>query len=291
MHIWPDCIPCIEKMALGLGRLALKDEDRAVQFMRDVLKLPALRGEDWETIAPRVVRQVWRLLAERTDDKDPMRHVKAEQNQKALQIYAKARESVLNSADPFLNALKLAIAGNELDAMVSVTDDAAQSMLKKIDSYAIDAESVREFRNRLAKATTLAYFLDNCGEIVFDKLFIEVLKSMKAYDITAVTRSVPILNDATLEDAKSVGLSDVVRVKGNGIEEAVAGTLVSEVSSEVKTLIDKADLLIAKGVGNYDAFTEETWLRGRLTMLYHGKCHPCCSATGARLGDLVVYNF
>jgi damage-control phosphatase, subfamily I len=291
MHIWPDCIPCIEKMALGLGRLALKDEERVKQFMADVLKLPPLRGEDWDVISPRVVREVWRMLLDYTGDSDPMREVKAEQNRRALEIYPLAEELVLRSPDPFLNALKLAIAGNELDAMVSVTEDGALGMLKKLDSFTLDGESVKEFKERLDRARTIVYFSDNCGEIVFDKLFIKVLRSMKEFDITVVTRTVPVLNDATLKEAQSVSLSEVARLVENGIREAIAGTIVSDVSPEVKAMITESDLLISKGVGNYDAFTEETWLKGRLTMLYHGKCHPCCNATGAQMGDLIVHNF
>ena len=291
MHIWPDCIPCIEKMALGLGRLALKDEEKVQQFMTDVLKLPPLRGENWDIISPRVVREVWRTLLEYTGDSDPMREVKAEQNRRALEIYPLAKELVLRSPDPFLNALKLAIAGNELDAMVSVTEGEALGTLKKLDSFTLDGESLKEFKERLDRAKTIAYFLDNCGEIVFDKLFLEVLRSMKEFDITVVTRTVPILNDATLMEAQSVSLSKVARLVENGIREAIAGTIASKVSPDVKAMITESDLLISKGVGNYDAFTEETWLKGRLTMLYHGKCHPCCNATKAQMGDLIVYNF
>lgn len=291
MHIWPDCIPCIEKMAVGLARLALKDEDRVQQFMGDILKLPPLRGEDWNIVSPRVNREVWRKLMEYTGDDDPMRDVKAEQNRRALQVYPAARELVLGSDDPFMNGLKLAIAGNELDAMVSVDGDGAQGILRRLESFTLDPESVREFKKRLEKANTLAYFSDNCGEIVFDKLFIEVLKGMKAFDITVVTRMVPVLNDATLKEARSIGLDEVARVVENGIRDAIPGTLVSEVSQEVQTLIRDADLLISKGVGNYDTFTEETWLKGRLTLLYHGKCQPVCAPTQVPLGALVVYNF
>ena len=291
MHIWPDCILCIENMALGLGRLALEDETRIKQFMTDVLKLPPLRGENWDVISPRVIREVWRMLLEYTGMSDPMREVKAEQNRRALEMYPLAKELVLRSPDPFLNALKLAIAGNQLDAMVSMTEDGTLGMLKKLDSFTLDGESVKEFKKRLDKTKTITYFSDNCGEIVFDKLFIEVLRTMKEFDITVVTRTVPVLNDATLEEAQSVSLSDVARLVENGIREPIAGTIVSEVSPEVKAMITESDLLISKGVGNYDAFTEEAWLKGRLTMLYHGKCIPCCSPTRAKKGELIIYNF
>ena len=83
----------------------------------------------------------------------------------------------------------------------------------------------------------------------------------------------------------------MARLIENGITEPIAGTIVSEISSEVRALLTDSDLLISKGVGNFDAFTEETWLKGRLTMLYHGKCQPCCHPVQAPLGSLVVYNF
>jgi uncharacterized protein with ATP-grasp and redox domains len=291
MHIWPDCVPCITKMALELARLAFKDEQRVHRFMEEVLKFPSLRGENWNVISPRVVREIWKKVTEESGNTDPMRQIKAEQNQKALEMYPVAKELVAKSTDPFLTALKLAIVGNSLDAMVSVKDDTAQGLVQGLDSLSINVEHVKTFRERLSKARTILYFTDNCGEIIFDKLFLETLHTVYDIKVTAVTRTVPILNDALLKDAEQVSLSSVATLMENGIQDAIAGTIVAEVSPKVRSLIDESDLLIAKGVGNYDAFTEETWLKGKLTMLFHGKCHPCCDPQGAPLGGLVVYNF
>jgi damage-control phosphatase, subfamily I len=291
MHIWPDCVPCITKMGLELARLAFKDEQRVQRFVEEMLKLPPLRGENWNTISPRVVREIWRKVTQESGKYDPMREIKVQQNRKALEMYPMAKELVAAATDPFLTALKLAIVGNSLDAMVSVKDDGAQGMVKSLDSLTIRLEEVKTFRVRLSKAHTILYFTDNCGEIVFDKLFLETLHTMYDLKVTAVTRTVPILNDALLKDAEEISLSSVAALMENGIQDAIAGTIVAEVSPSVRSLIDESNLLIAKGVGNYDAFTEETWLKGRLTMLFHGKCHPCCDPQGAALGDLVVYNF
>jgi len=291
MHIWPDCVPCITKMGIELARLAFKDEQRVHQFAEEMLKLPPLRGENWNTISPRVVREVWRKVTQESGNYDPMREIKAKQNRKALEMYPMAKELVAEAADPFLTALKLAIVGNSLDAMVSVKDDGAQGLVKSLDSLAINLEEVSAFRERVSKAHTILYFTDNCGEIVFDKLFLETLHTLYDLKVTAVTRTVPILNDALLKVAEEISLSSVATLMENGIQEGVAGTIVAEVSPRVRSLIDESDLIIAKGVGNYDAFTEETWLKGKLTMLFHGKCHPCCDPQGAPLGSLVVYNF
>ncbi len=291
MHIWPDCIPCITKMGLELARLAFKDEQRVHQFTEEMLKLPPLRGENWNTISPRVVREVWRKVTRESGNTDPMREIKSKQNRKALEMYPMAKELAAKASDPFLTALKFAILGNSLDAMVSVKDDAAQGLVKSLDSLSINLEEVKTFRERLSKAHTILYFTDNCGEIVFDKLFIETIHTMYDVKVTAVTRSVAILNDALLKDAEEISLSSIATLVENGIKDAIAGTIVAEVSPAVRSLIDESDLLIAKGVGNYDAFTEETWLKGKLTMLFHGKCHPCCDPQGEPLGALVVYNF
>jgi hypothetical protein len=278
-------------MGIELARLAFKDEQRVHQFAEEMLKLPPLRGENWNTISPRVVREVWRKVTQESGNYDPMREIKAKQNRKALEMYPMAKELVAEAADPFLTALKLAIVGNSLDAMVSVKDDGAQGLVKSLDSLAINLEEVSAFRERVSKAHTILYFTDNCGEIVFDKLFLETLHTLYDLKVTAVTRTVPILNDALLKDAEEISLSSVATLMENGIQEGVAGTIVAEVSPRVRSLIDESDLIIAKGVGNYDAFTEETWLKGKLTMLFHGKCHPCCDPQGAPLGSLVVYNF
>jgi len=291
MHIWPDCVPCITKMALELARLAFKDEQRVLQYMKEVLRLPPLRGENWNTISPMVVREIWRKVTEESGNDDPMREIKAEQNQKALEMYPVAKDLVHKASDRFVAALKLAIVGNSLDAMVSVKDDTAEGLVKSLDSLSMNVENVKSFRERLSKARTILYFTDNCGEIVFDKLFLETLHTLYDVKVTAVTRTVPILNDALLIDAEQVSLSSVATLMENGIRDAIAGTIVAEVSPKVRSLINESDLLIAKGVGNYDAFTEETWLKGKLTMLFHGKCHPCCDPQGAPLGGLVVYNF
>jgi hypothetical protein len=278
-------------MALELARLAFKDEQRVLQYMKEVLRLPPLRGENWNTISPMVVREIWRKVTEESGNDDPMREIKAEQNQKALEMYPVAKDLVHKASDRFVAALKLAIVGNSLDAMVSVKDDTAEGLVKSLDSLSMNVENVKSFRERLSKARTILYFTDNCGEIVFDKLFLETLHTLYDVKVTAVTRTVPILNDALLIDAEQVSLSSVATLMENGIRDAIAGTIVAEVSPKVRSLINESDLLIAKGVGNYDAFTEETWLKSKLTMLFHGKCHPCCDPQGAPLGGLVVYNF
>ena len=290
MLLWPDCISCILKMSLEVGRLAIKEEDQVKNFMSAVLKLKPLCGNNWQITAGEVVRDVWYILTEITGKKDPMKEIKADLNNRVLQIYPYAKELVLKSPDPFITALKLSIAANALDIMVGIGNNAAEQIIIKLEEFVINIENVETLKERLNNARRLVYFTDNCGEIVFDRLLLEVIRRIYDLDITIVTRTLPVLNDATLQDALFAGLGEIAEVVENGIDEPLAGTILAKVSPPVRALVEKADLLISKGGANYDCLTEEPTVEGKITYLFHGKCYPYCFENNVPMGTLIVRN-
>jgi len=290
MFILPDCIPCTLRMALETARLVLKDDEQIQRFMEEILLLKPLRGENWQITSPEIVKDIWLILKAMSGEKDPFEYIKAEQNQMALQIYSLTKKTVLQSRDPFLEALKFAIAGNALDAMVGAKEEPVKDILSKLDSLPIDLNNVNELKKRLSKTGKLAYISDNCGEIVFDRLFLEILHGLYKLNVTLVTRTMPVLNDATLNDAASIGIGEVAHLMENGIREPLPGTVLKKASSEIRKLFEESDLIISKGVGNYDSLTEEKGFEGKISFLLHGKCHPCCITHKVPLGALIVYN-
>jgi hypothetical protein len=292
MFIWPDCIPCILKMSLEVARLSMKEEHTVKAFMGEIVKLPPLRGEEWNITAPEIVQRMWERMVRITKDEDPLREIKAGQNRKALDLYGAASDRVRKSADPFLAALSFAIAGNSMDAMVDIHRDRSAGGFQDdpTGDWVLTDEGAEGLRNRLQEATRIVYLLDNCGEIVFDKLFLEVLRETYTDKVSVVVRSRPILNDATIAEARSVGLPAVAPVIENGISAAFPGTRLHLVSTEVRRLLMGADLIVAKGVGNLDSLTEEPELKGRISFLFHGKCHPCCTPRNVSPGTLIVDN-
>jgi damage-control phosphatase, subfamily I len=277
-------------MAVGMARLALRDEAEIKRFMADILTIKALRGEEWDIMSPQVVREIWSRLITVTGEPDPMKGLKAEQNRAALELLPAATEIVETSKDPFLDALKFAIAGNALDAMVGVGTEPATTLTKALDQFTLNPANAERFRERVSKARKIVYFIDNCGEIVFDRLFLQVLCRTFPAEVVVVARSLPILNDATVKEAQQVGIDRVARVIGNGLTRPFAGTVLAEASAEVQALARESDLVVSKGVGNYDSLTEENSLKGRITFLFHGKCIPCSAPHGEPLGALVVFN-
>jgi uncharacterized protein with ATP-grasp and redox domains len=291
MKIWPDCIPCILKMSLGIARVVMKNEDQVRRFMEQVIRLRYFNGGDWGVTSPEVIQDVWLKVIEVSGKPDPLKEIKDEQNKKALAVYPKAKELVWKSKDPLLGAIKLAIAGNSIDAMTDVKGESPEEILKRWNQLEIDNENFNILKERLEKTRSLVYFGDNCGEIIFDRLLIELLLQKYRIEITYITRTLPILNDATLQDALSMGIENVAQVIENGLPEPIPGTYLKRIGSEVRTLIERSGLVISKGGGNYDSLTEEQELKGKVSFLFLAKCYPYCNIHDVLLNAPVIYNF
>ena len=290
MLLWPDCIPCTLKMILDVARLAMDDPDRVDRFFREVLALPAFAQGDWNRTSPELVGEIWGLLAAHSGVADPLAQVKERQNEAALTLYPAVRECVLNATDPFAQAVKVAIVGNAIDAMVGAESASAEQLVARLGGLHVDEAEIETLRARLGRARTLAYLVDNCGEIVFDRLLLEVIEAERDLEVTLVTHTVPILNDALLDHALAVGLDTVARVVENGTREPFPGNYVAGLAPAVRDLVCAADLVISKGVANYELLSEEGVLDGRVSYLLHGKCHPICSVHEVPRGGLVIRN-
>lgn len=267
------------------------DDQAVAELMEDVRRLPALVDPSGPFRSPEVVRNAWSLLVARTGDVDPLAEVKRRQNEMALGLFETARLNVFESADPFALAVRFAAAGNTLDAMVDVTGGPRADLLDRVSTMRVNPDHVEVFRGRVARATRIVYFSDNCGEIVFDRLLLEVIEAAASVQVTFVTREGPVVNDATRADALAVGLDAVADVVGNGIIEPLPGTDLSKVSAEVRKLVDEADLVISKGGANYEMLDQEPELAGKTTFVLFGKCDPLCGSHGVERDDLIVFNY
>ena len=125
---------------------------------------------------------------------------------------------------------------------------------EKAKDNPVDMNEYAALKKDLENGKSLVYMTDNCGEIVMDKLFIRMIKEQYPHlNITALVRGEIVLNDATYEDAQFVGLTDLVNVVGNGAK--VAGTPLDRISDEAKELLLNADVMIAKGQGNFESLS------------------------------------
>ncbi|MBU1741776.1 MAG: DUF89 family protein, partial [Proteobacteria bacterium] len=189
---------------------------------------------------------------------------------------------------PLARAVELAIAGNAIDLMWSDGDLDVEASIRSRLAHRLAFDRIEEFTNRLEGARTMVYVGDNCGEIVFDKLLIEVVKQGHEVDVTFMVRSRPTLNDATRNDALFVGLDRSARVVDSGIDGPLPGVILERCSSEAAELLGQADLIIAKGGGNFDTLGEEATLRDKTIFLLVSKCRPYVKRFGVDLGRPVL---
>jgi uncharacterized protein with ATP-grasp and redox domains len=279
------------RMSLNTARTVMKTDAEIKSFMDQLLQLSYFRENDWDVTSPEIIRDVWLMLHQISGTQDPLKKMKKEQNDAARKVYFFAKDHVLKSSDPLSEAVKFAIAGNSIDIMKGKIKTPTREAIGTLQQYALKPKDMDILRKRIQQTTNLVYISDNCGEIFFDKLLLETIKTDCDVDVTFITRSLPVLNDATLGDAMSAGMDKVARVIGNGISEPFPGTTLSKLSPAAKKCIDEADLIISKGGGNYDTLTEESTLKGKISFLFEAKCEPYCIIYKVPLGNLIIHNY
>ena len=246
----PGCISCLLK-----SRLEDFPEDtpneKQIEYMQRVLK--AISETPKSEGAPVIVRTINRIQKEMFGYNKDFTHVKSHFNELMLEKAPFVREKVSQSQDSLKLAIQYAMTGNYIDfgAMNNVDEEQLGKLLDQASDNHVDEEEYISLKADIEKARSIVYLTDNCGEIVMDKLLIEeIQKQNPNAQITVIVRGKPILNDVTMEDAIQVGLTEIVNVIGNGSE--IAGTYLEDISEEAKNVIDDADVILAKGQGNFE---------------------------------------
>lgn len=183
---------------------------------------------------------------------------KRQYNRLLLSLEKQIDEQIKASGDVIRECIKYVCAANYIDfsAVEHVNEDTFGMLLEKAGKEKVDQTEYDRFLTDLGQAKRLAYLTDNCGEIVLDKLLIRYIKEkFPKLQITAVVRGSNVLNDATLEDAREVGLTRLVPCIGNG--NAAPGTVPARLGKEAGEVLAKADVIIAKGQGNFESLYGE----------------------------------
>jgi hypothetical protein len=266
-----DCIPCFVRQTLQATRFVSVYPSVHEGVLREILR--CLAGLDFDRPPPLVGQMIHRKLRELTGNHDPYKDIKERHNRLAVGLLPELREKVKRSSDPLKTSVRLAITGNivDLGAKSGLTEDEVRSSIARTlsEPFHVDIEGLRREINR---ASSILYLADNAGEIVFDRLLIEELPLER---VTVAVRGGPVINDATMDDACAAGLHEIVRVIDNGSD--APGTILDDCSLEFQRHFNEADLIIAKGQGNYETLSEES---ANIFFLFRIKCSVVASHTG-----------
>ncbi|MBN1588567.1 MAG: DUF89 family protein [Pirellulales bacterium] len=250
MRTFFDCIPCFVRQSLESARLATSDEAVHERVLREALRTAA--EMDLRRSPPAMGQHIHRVIRECTGQNDPYREMKDHFNQMALKLYPTLRQWFDDSDHPIETAVRLAIAGNVIDVAVKtqLTDAEVRESILGALSAPFEGD-VDQFVSAVRAADKILYLADNVGEIVFDRLLIEQLQPA---NVTVAVRGFPVINDATLADAETAGIDQVAAIIDNGSD--APGTILDDCSPSFREHFDQADLVIAKGQGNYETLNE-----------------------------------
>ena len=275
-----DCIPCIIRQALDAVRLTSNDEKIHEQIMRQVL---CSAGKmDLNASPPVMAQKTHRIIRQLAQTDDPYKLPKQRFNEFALELLPKFQDLVFSSADPFEKAVRLAIAGNIIDlgAKCSLGLSEAEKIITQAMTEPFDMTDYETFQGAAYNAEDILYLADNAGEIVFDRPLLEQIGPSK---ITFVVKGAPVINDATIDDAKAAGITNLVEVIENG--DNAPGTILESCSEEFRQRFKVADLIIAKGQGNYETLSD---VNKNIFFLLKAKCPLVANHLGCKIGTVVL---
>ena len=254
IRLKPECISCLVDKQLSAypKDIALTEK---IDYMQGVLKI--ISEATYDMSAPVIVRQIYDLQKEMFGMETDYTEIKKYFNAQMLNRYNDFYTKIKNSDDRLKLAIQYAMIGNYIDfgAMKEVEEEKLNELLEQAKEINLDNQEFENLRSEIMTKKKMVYLTDNCGEIVFDKLLISLIREMNPeLEITVLVRGGNVLNDATMDDAIQVGLDQITTVSGNGSN--IAGTCLEKISEEAFEYIKNADFVISKGQGNFETLQE-----------------------------------
>jgi uncharacterized protein with ATP-grasp and redox domains len=271
MNIKPDCIACLFNQSLKVTKLLELDDETSKKVFDSTAQI--LIDHDMNYTPPQIAKEIYQSISDITGEEDPVLLSKERATQEALKIDTSFIQTIPD-------ALKLAVIGNVIDFGAQKQFDLSE-MIQNHFHQAFGIDDYATFERELKDAKEMVIIGDNVGEHIFDKVLIETIK--KSYDIEVYyfVRGKPIINDVTVKEAQI--LKGCAHIIDTGV--ATPGYDLEEINAESKAIFDSADIVLAKGMGNF----ESLYLADKrpVHFLFVVKCTVVAQAIGKEVKELI----
>ncbi len=281
MNISTECITCIFNQALRVANeLGLDEKDTKKVLDESAKMIPSF---SLSQTPPQNATPMYEMISKLLDKKDLYKEAKMSSIKKATTLIPKCREILAQSDNKFLTATKIAVVGNVIDLASEVMFDLDEEVEKVMDNkFVIDDTSTLHYE--LINAKKVIYLADNAGENVFDRLYIEYLKSeFKDIDFFYFVRGNPIINDITIDDLEGDEIHKTATVIDSGVP--TPGIVIDLMNDRARELFNSADLIISKGMGNFECLSNETSYP--IFFLLKIKCNVVATALNEKIGGII----
>lgn len=290
MKTYLECIPCFYKQAIAASHLANLSEDIQEKIAVEISKNIEIFLSN--NSPPEIMRIVYDIINKYAKTDDVYKEIKEQNNNLILKLYQKLKQRIRESSNELLLATELAIAGNIIDYGAKNSSDIDREIERILDgtSELLQANNkiifdFASFQEKINNSQRILYLADNAGEIVFDKLLIEIIRQYNpTTKVYYAVKEKPIINDALIQDAIQCSIGDVATVISSG--SVFSGTILSYCNDNFLDLFDKADLVISKGQGNFEGLHE---VDRDVYFLFIAKCPVIARMINGNTGNMVLF--
>jgi uncharacterized protein with ATP-grasp and redox domains len=273
-----ECLYCLLKQGLNTARMATQDRTLQREILNRISRL--VPEADLSLTPAELSRKVYEIVSQVTGVSDPFRQAKEQSNREALSLLPRLEKLVAASEDRLSTALHLAVAGNIIDIGIGHAYDLSKDVIAILNTpFAVDDSA--DFKKEARAGRRLLYVGDNAGEIVFDRVLVQELVRAALQVIFAV-KGGPVINDATMEDAEKAGIAKLVPTITTGAADI--GVNLGHVSAEFLSALESADVVLAKGHGNFETLSGQPY---NIYFLLKAKCEVVSRELGVKIGDIV----
>jgi len=271
VNIKPDCIACLFNQSLKVSKLLELDDSTSKKVFDRTAQI--LMDHDFSYTPPQIAKDIYQAISDITGEEDPVLLSKERATQEALKIDISFIQSIPD-------ALKLSVIGNVIDFGAQNQFD-LNEMIQNHFHQAFAIDDFTTFEKELKVAKEIVVIGDNVGEHIFDKVLIETIK--KSYDIEVYyfVRGKPIINDVTLKEAQI--LKNCAHIIDTGV--ATPGYDLEEINAESKAIFDRADIVLAKGMGNFESLYQAA--KRPVYFLFIVKCGVVAQAIGKEVKEFI----
>ncbi|MFX0030252.1 MAG: DUF89 domain-containing protein [Candidatus Hermodarchaeota archaeon] len=286
MKLEPECIGCIFNQVLKAFKLIDPEisHDIIITAQKKVMKF-LLNFDEQTDASPILGKVAYGIVSDVLGDPDPYSTLKQESNKLGLGLFEEVKEIIDKADDPLFEAIIVSALGNTIDFASQHEID----LISDIRNFSVEDLVINDynlFKDSLEKANFLLILGDNAGEIVFDKLLILIIKKLYPdLEIVYSVRSEPIINDATIEDAKFINLTELVKV----VESSpTPGIDLDSSTEEFKHIFfRKGGIILSKGQGNFESLYGIEIPNEDVYYLLKAKCNLMERIFNVKLGDLI----
>ena len=260
-----ECFPCLLRNAVETAKRSSADPATREAILSEALRF--LSEADLRMTPPFLAGKILDIALRHTGKEDIYLEEKRRSGLLAEKLLLSLRKIPEYDPEDFGSRLRLAIAGNILDFGIfnDLDIERALQAVKTVFSEPLDGEAVKRLHARMDSAERILYVLDNCGEAVFDRVFMEPYR----HKITLAVRGRAVFNDVLESDLADCGLAGFTRGVITTGSDGVPGVILSQCGEEFRRVFADSDLIIAKGQGNFETMNEYA---GPIAFLFLAKC-------------------